>query len=189
MRSKILLGIIICVLVVGTVIFATKVFNFNDIGKENSISNKVNNNSNDKVDNNSNNKVDNDLEDNKDNLSDDIIGKWDTVSAVNSEDGKETKNLKDVFGSSYSQYGSYLELKEDGTFIDAIQPISNGTKSNTGEYTIKRNYNKPGDCYVFLSYSDGTEGKLQRVFLDESNTYYLVLDGFINGYQLTLRKN
>ena len=91
MRSKILLGIIICVLVVGTVIFATKVFNFNDIGKENSISNKVNNNSNDKVDNNSNNKVDNDLEDNKDNLSDDIIGKWDTVSAVNSEDGKKLK--------------------------------------------------------------------------------------------------
>ena len=42
---------------------------------------------------------------------------------------------------------------------------------------------------MFLSYSDGTEDKLQRVFLDESNTYYLVLDGFINGYQLTLRKN
>ena len=181
MRSKILLGIIICVLVVGTVAFSIKVFNFKDIGKENSISNKVNNNSNDKVD--------NDLEDNKDNLSDDIIGKWDTVSAVNSEDGKETNNLKDVFGSSYSQYGSYLELKEDGTFIDAIQPISNGSRSTTGKYTIEKNYNKPGDCYVFLSYSDGTEDKLQRVVLDESNTYYLVLDGFINGYQLTLRKN
>jgi hypothetical protein len=39
-----------------------------------------------------------------------------------------------------------------------------------------------------LDYSDGYQEKLQRVFLDESKTPYLVLDNFINGYQLTLKK-
>ena len=182
MKNKILLGIIVCLclLVIGYVMFVISQSNFKVIDKEDLISNSVENN---------NDKVDNDLNKSNEDLSDEIIGKWDTVSAVNSEDGKETKNLKDVFGSSYLQYGSYLELKGDGTFLDAIQPITNGNKSNTGKYTIKSNYNKPGDCYVFLNYSDGTEDKLQRVILDDSNTYYLVLDGFINGYQLTLRKN
>lgn len=166
MKNKILLVIAICVLIIGEIIFITKPFN----KKNNSnTSNRNQNNINEKS-------------------SDEIIGKWETVSAVNSEDGKETKNLKEIFGSSYSQYGSYLELNEDGTFIDAIQPITNGSKSNTGKYTVKKDYNKIGDCYVFLSYSDGRETKLQRVFLDESSTPYLVLDEFINGYQITLKK-
>ena len=120
--------------------------------------------------------------------SDDMIGKWNTVSAVNSIDGCETKNIKDVFGSSYLQYGSYLELNEDGTFNNAIQPITDGSKSNAGKYEIKRDYYELGDCYVILSYYDGNEEKLQRVFLDDSNTAYLVLDNLINGYQLTLKK-
>ena len=119
---------------------------------------------------------------------DDIIGKWETTIAVNSEDGKKTEDMRQIFGSSYSQYGSYLELKDDGTFIDAIQPITNGNKSNTGKYEIKRNYNKQGDCYIFLTYSDGIEEKLQKVILDESKTPYLVLKKLINGYQLSLKK-
>jgi hypothetical protein len=57
-----------------------------------------------------------------------------------------------------------------------------------GTYEVKRDYNKPGDCYVFLTYSDGSKAKLQRVILDDSDTYYLVLDDFIDGYQLTFKK-
>ena len=61
------------------------------------------------------------------------VGKWNTVSAVNVKTGEKTENIRDIFGSSYSQYGSYLELKADGTFVDAIEPITDGSKSNTGK--------------------------------------------------------
>ena len=119
----------------------------------------------------------------------DIIGKWETISGINSETGKETKNLVDIFGSSYREYGSYLEFKKDGTFIDAIEPITDGSKSNIGNYIIKKDYYKLGDYYVFLLYSDGHEEKLQKVFLDDSNVPYLVLENFINGYQLFFKKS
>ena len=124
----------------------------------------------------------------EENKQDEIIGKWNTVSGVHSETGEKVENLREIFGSSVSEYGSYLELKEDGTFIDAIEPITNGSKSQTGTYEIKRNYNKQGDCYIILTYEDGTETKLQKVILDESNTSYLVLEKFINEYQVTLKK-
>ncbi len=117
-----------------------------------------------------------------------FVGKWNTVKAVNSKTGKETNNLRDVFGSSFNEFGSYLELKEDNTFIDAIVPITDGSKSNTGKYTIKRDYFKVGDAYIFLSYQDGNEVKLQRVKLDDSDESYLVLDNIINDYQLYLKK-
>ena len=87
-----------------------------------------------------------------------------------------------------NEFGSYLELKEDNTFIDAIVPITDGSKSNTGKYTIKRDYFKIGDAYIFLSYQDGNEVKLQRVKLDDSDESYLVLDNIINDYQLYLKK-
>lgn len=157
MKNKIILGITICILIIGVIIFIKKPFNSN-------------------------------LKEPKENINDEIIGKWNTVSAVNSETGEKTESLQDVFGSSYLQFGSYLELKEDGTFVDAIQPITNGSRSNTGKYTVKRDYNKQGDYYVFLSYTDGNEEKLQKVILDDSNTSYLVLERFINDYQLTLKK-
>ncbi len=125
----------------------------------------------------------------EENLNDEFIGKWQTISAINSETGEKTNNLTDIFGSSFLQFGSYLELKEDGTFFDAIQPITNGSRSNTGKYTIKRNYKEKGDCYIFLDYSDGYQEKLQRVYLDKSKISYLVLDNSINGYQLTLKQD
>lgn len=154
MKKKILIWIIICILIVGIIIFIKKTFNSK-----------------------------------KEYLNDEFIGKWQTISAINSETGEKTNNLTDVFGSSFLQFGSYLELKENGTFFDAIQPITNGSRSNTGKYTIKRNYKEKGDCYIFLNYSDGYQEKLQRVYLDKSKISYLVLDNSINGYQLTLKKD
>lgn len=120
---------------------------------------------------------------------DEFIGKWNTVKAVNAKTGEETNYLKDVFGSSFEHFGSYLILKEDGTFIDNIIPITDGSKSNTGTYSIKRDYNKIGDAYIFLTYSDGNKEKFQRVKLDETNELYLVLDTLINDYQLYLKKS
>lgn len=125
---------------------------------------------------------------NKNNKTEEFIGKWNTVSAVNAQTGKETKNLRDLFGSSYEQFGSYLKLNKDGTFIDAIVPITDGSKSNTGKYTIKKDYLKKGDTYIILSYKDGNKKKLQKVSLDDTNTTYLVLDNLINGYQLYFKK-
>ena len=42
---------------------------------------------------------------------------------------------------------------------------------------------------MFLLYSDGHEEKLQKILLDDSNVPYLVLENFINGYQLFFKKS
>lgn len=128
------------------------------------------------------------VEEKQNDFQDEVVGKWNAVSAVSVETGEKIENLRNIFGSSYTEYGSYLEFKSDGTFVDAIEPVTNGTKVTTGIYELKKDYNQKGDFYVFLTYSDGTEAKLQRVILDDSNIYYLVLDNFINGYQLTFQK-
>ena len=165
--------VIVLLLIIGGFVFIKRPFGDNE--KINNVSDKS--------------KEINNIEDNsEDNLNKDIIGKWETVKAVNSIDGKETNNLRDVFGSSYATYGSYLELKDDGTFFDAIKPITNGSEPNTGKYRIVNDYNKVGDCYVFLEYSNGNEKTIQKIYLDDSNIPYLVLDDFVNDYQLYLKK-
>ncbi len=169
--KKVIYGIIIILLIIGGAMFINKRDNVETLGDD-----KVKENS-------------SVLEDDYENISsDDIIGRWDSVMALNSEDATETTNLRDVFGSSYSEYGSYMEFKDDGTFVDRIQPITNGSQADSGTYKIEKNYNKPGDCYVFLTYSDGRNSKLQKVILDDSDVSYLVLEEFVNGYQITLRK-
>lgn len=178
MKNNILLGIIvICLLCIGVFMLVNKPFSTKE-------ANKVDTNISSKEDTNTSNKVEN----NNEEVSDDVIGKWNTVSAVNSKTGDKVTNMRDIFGSSYQEYGSYLDLKSDGTFIDAIRPITNGSKSTTGKYEVKKDYYKPGDLYIFLTYSDGTEGKLERVLLDDTGTYYLVLENLIDDYQLTLKK-
>ncbi len=166
-----MLGIIIILLIIGGVIFINRGFNTR-------ISDDSKVKENDSIE----------EEDDKKKLLDEIIGRWDSVKAVNSEDATEVNNLRDVFGSSYSQYGSYIEFNDDGTFVDKIVPITDGSKSNAGTYKVERDYNKPGDLYIFLTYDDGSEGKLEKVILDDSNVSYLVLENFVNGYQITFKK-
>ena len=72
MKKKILIGIIICILIVGIIISIKKPFNSK-----------------------------------KENLNDEFIGKWQTISAINSETGEKTNNLTDVFGSSFLQFHFY----------------------------------------------------------------------------------
>lgn len=176
MKNKLLIGIIICILIVGVLWIMDPLH----------IQTGVKGNSNTKViDEISNNDIN---ENHKENEEDEIIGKWNTISAVNSDTGEKVENLRDIFGSSYSQYGSYFEFREDNTFIDALEPITNGNKATTGTYEVKKNYNRPGDCYIFLTYSDGTESKLEKVILDDSNTSYLVLENLVNGYQFSFQK-
>ena len=174
MKNKVVIGVILCLIFVGGFVLVKDPFHFYSKSSD-----ELNIDNNGKMQNKDDNKV----------AIDEMVGKWDAISAVNVETSEKIDHLKDIFGSSYSQYGSYLELKEDGTFLDAIEPITDGSKANNGTYEIKRNYNKSGDCYVFLSYSDGTTATLQRVFLDESDVAYLVLENFIQGYQFTLKKS
>ena len=189
MKNKILVGIILCVFIIGSVVFVN-----NFLHTQSKVDNS-NRTISDKVDETQDNKEENDremqdnqLQDSNEKSNDEIIGKWNAVSAVNAETGEKIENLRDIFGSSYSQYGSYIDLKSDGTFTDAIKPITNGSKVTTGTYEIKKDYNKQGDLYVFLTYSDGTEAKLQKVIIDDSQTFYLVLENFIDGYQFTFKK-
>ena len=149
-------------------------------------SNTVQNIRTNKTDSNSNNNntTNNTINNNKEEL----IGKWNTCKVIDSTDGTETTNMRNIFGSSYAEFGSYLELKEDGSFLDAIQPVTDGSTSVEGSYTIAFDYYKIGDCYIFLNYSDGRKNTLQRVYYDESNTPYLVLDDLIGDYQISLKK-
>lgn len=172
MKNRVFIVILLCLIVAGVFGWYKSSFNVQN-------NTKVNNKDN----------LDNSFgEEKEDDFLDEIVGKWNAISAVSAETGEKVENLREIFGSSYATYGSYLEFKSDGTFLDAIVPITDGSKTSMGTYEVKRDYNKPGDCYVFLTYSDGTEAKLQKVILDDSNTYYLVLEDFINGYQFTFKK-
>ncbi len=172
MKNRLFVVILLCLIVVGGIVWYKSSFH---VQKNAKVNNKEN--------------LDHSFVDEKEDDSlDEMVGKWNTISAVSVETGEKVENLREIFGSSYASYGSYLEIKSDGTFVDAIKPITDGSKASMGTYEVKRDYNKPGDCYVFLTYSDGSKAKLQRVILDDSDTYYLVLDDFIDGYQLTFKK-
>lgn len=121
------------------------------------------------------------------------IGKWNTYQVTDFATGETTDNLRLVFGSSYSAYGSYFELKEDGTFKDGIDPVGNGEYATDGTYEIQENYYKAGDCYIFLTYSDGTKRQIQRIYKDDNNVPVLSLqilkdDGVTPSIQYDMKK-
>ena len=117
----------------------------------------------------------------------DIIGVWNTFQLIDAEKGEIIQNLSNVLGTGYIQYGSYLELKEDGTFLDAIYPITSGELSTEGTYTIAKDYYKLGDCYVFLNYSDERTKTFMRIYYEDDVP---VLSYFEEGetYQVDLKK-
>lgn len=117
----------------------------------------------------------------------DIIGVWNTYQLIDSETGEVIQNLSNVLGTAYIQYGSYLKLNEDGTFLDAIEPVTSGELSTEGTYTIEKNYYKEGDCYVFLNYSDGRTKTFMIIYYEDNNP---VLSYFESGepYQIDLKK-
>lgn len=105
-----------------------------------------------------------------------IIGKWNTQKVSDLKANETYDNLKDLYGSSYLEFGSYLQLNDDGTFVNAINPVTDGSTSTEGKYKILRSYNKLGDCYVELTYSDGRTEMLQRVYYDNTETPYLTFN-------------
>ena len=117
----------------------------------------------------------------------DIVGVWNTFQLIDGNNGEIIQNLSNVLGTAYIQYGSYLELKEDGTFLDAIYPVTSGELSTEGTYTIARDYYKVGDCYVFLNYSDGRTKTFMVIYYEDNVS---VLSYFEEGetYQIDLKK-
>ena len=117
----------------------------------------------------------------------DIVGVWNTFQLIDGNNGEIIQNLSNVLGTAYIQYGSYLELKEDGTFLDAIYPVTSGELSTEGTYTIARDYYKVGDCYVFLNYSDGRTKTFMVIYYEDNVP---VLSYFEEGetYQIDLKK-
>ena len=112
-----------------------------------------------------------------------IIGKWNTQKVSDLKANETYDNLKDLYGSSYLEFGSYLQLNDDGTFVDAINPVTDGSTSTVKQQInnyilnkILRSYNKLGDCYVELTYSDGRTEMLQRVYYDNTETPYLTFN-------------
>ena len=127
---------------------------------------------------------DNDATKKETNVNSDLVGKWNTVKVKDMSSNMDYDNLKELYGSSYLEYGSYLQLNSDGTFIDGIQPITDGSESKTGKYEVLRDYNKKGDCYIDLTYSDGRKQMIQKVYLDETENQYLTFDSNNMYYEL-----
>lgn len=117
-----------------------------------------------------------------------LTGKWNTVSAVDTSNWITIENLSDIFGSSYSSYGSYLQLNPDNTFLDCIYPITSGEFSTEGTYDIQNDYYSLGDMVVILNYSDGRKN-IFKVIYEEENIPLLMQD-VSNGepYQFNLEK-
>lgn len=107
---------------------------------------------------------------------DSMVGTWNTVSVMDMSTAETYTNLKDIFGTSYITYGSYLKLNADKTFEDFTYPVTNSKTPTSGTYEILRNYYKMGDCYVQLKYSNGETITAQRVFRDNTNTAYLTFN-------------
>ena len=118
----------------------------------------------------------------------DLIGTWNTVSAVNTSTWNYTDNLTEVFGSSYITYGSSLKLNSDGSFIDSIYPITSGEESTTGTYTINKSYYVSGDRVIILNYSDGKQ-KIFKVIYEKENIPSLMMDVSAGeAYQFNMEK-
>jgi len=144
----------------------------------------MNNSQNTTID--ANNTITNTNNDSKENNSD-IVGTWNTYQAIDSQTAEKIDDLTTIFGSSYTSYGSYLKLNEDGTFLDSIYPITSGETSTTGTYTVEKDYYELGDCYVFLKYSDGRTVTIQQVNYGDNIP---VLSYYPDGsqYQFDLKK-
>ena len=151
---KISLLIIAVIVIVIVGIFISKT------NSEEKNTNTLNNSQNTTID--ANNTITNTNNDSKENNSD-IVGTWNTYQAIDSQTAEKIDDLTTIFGSSYTSYGSYLKLNEDGTFLDSIYPITSGETSTTGTYTVEKDYYELGDCYVFLKYSDGRTVTIQQV--------------------------
>lgn len=112
-------------------------------------------------------------ENEEDTSNNDIIGKWKLYKVYNKAEDKKYEP-EEVMGSAYKG-NSYLELKADGTFEDYIHSVKSLECSYEGTYEIQRNYYKNGDCYIFLTYSDGNKVTLQKLYfgLDDFATLYM----------------
>lgn len=150
--------------------------NENISNDNNEQSNSTKSNNEEKVENINKQDVVKDNEYEEDSDDSDIIGTWNTVSVMDMSTATTYDNLKDIFGTSYITYGSYLKLNDDKTFEDFTLPVTTGKTSTSGTYEILRNYYKMGDCYVQLRYSDGETIIIQRVFRDNTNTAYLTFN-------------
>ena len=175
---KISLLIIAVIVIVIVGIFISKT------NSEEKNTNTLNNSQNTTID--ANNTITNTNNDSKENNSD-IVGTWNTYQAIDSQTAEKIDDLTAIFGSSYTSYGSYLKLNEDGTFLDSIYPITSGETSTTGTYTVEKDYYELGDCYVFLKYSDGRTVTIKQVNYGDNIP---VLSYYPDGsqYQFDLKK-
>ena len=156
----------------------------NTLSKDNKVEQENTSNSSTKKDENTNISNSNKVDENTTSSDDELIGKWNTVKVIDMQSGKSYDNLAQFFGTSYISYGSSLELKKDGSFIDAVSPVVENTQSTEGTYEILRNYYKNGDCYVELKYSDGKTLMIQRVTYDETGNWYLTFNRDNISYEL-----
>lgn len=156
----------------------------NTLNKDNKVEQENTSNSSTKKDENTTISNSNKVDENTTSSDDELIGKWNTVKVIDMQSGESYDNLAQFFGTSYISYESSLELKKDGSFIDAVFPVVENTQATEGTYEILRNYYKMGDCYVELKYSDGKILMIQRVTYDETGNWYLTFNRDNISYEL-----
>ena len=119
---------------------------------------------------------------------DNISGKWNTYRVIDRETGKE-ESFMNVFGSSYREYGSYIEIKDDNTFLDCTSPIQSSESPVGTNYSLTKDTEVDDDKYlgIELNYSDKSLIDTHIVYLlnDEEPTFIYPYD---EKYLLLLRK-
>ena len=119
---------------------------------------------------------------------DNISGKWNTYRVIDRETGKE-ESFMNVFGSSYREYGSYIEIKDDNTFLDCTSPIQSSESPVGTNYSLTKDTEVDDDKYlgIELNYSDKSLIDTHIVYLlnDEEPTF---IYPYGEQYLLLLRK-
>ena len=115
-------------------------------------------------------------------------GKWNTYRIINRETGEE-ENFMNVFGSSYREYGSYIEIKDDNTFLDCTSPIQSSESPVGTDYSLTKNSESDDNKYlgVELNYNDKSSIDTHIVYLSNDDEPTLIYP-YGEQYLLLLRK-
>lgn len=117
-----------------------------------------------------------------------ITGKWNTYRIINRETGEE-ENFMNVFGSSYREYGSYIEIKDDNTFLDCTSPIQSSESPVGTKYLLTKDTEVDEDKYlgIELNYSDKSLINTHIIYLSNDDEPTLIYP-YGEQYLLLLRK-
>lgn len=117
-----------------------------------------------------------------------LYGKWYISSAVNGKTAEKETNVEKIVGKQYSSDELFLELNSDGTFNDTFEKLINNNLTNNGTYEFFESFNRAHDSRVVLTYVDGNDKLTTIMYFDPDLSTPYIGYGFINGYDVYLKR-